>query len=69
MIKYIYERRDFSKYERMKFLIDVLKTDGSLRAVEYAGRCFNIEAGLKKKTLAISYFLEWWENNKDTIKE
>ncbi len=69
LIKYIWERKDFSKYERMEFLADVLKNDDSLRAVEYAGRYFGKEAGLKKKTLAVSEFLDWWEKNKEDLKE
>lgn len=69
LIKYIWERKDFSKYERMEFLAYVLKNDQSLRAVEYAGRYFRKEAGLKKKTLAVSEFLDWWEKNKEYLKE
>ena len=52
----------------MEFLVEILKNDNSLRAVEYAGRYFNKETGLKKKTLAASEFLNWWEKNKESIK-
>lgn len=69
LIKYIYERKDFSKRERMEFLVDVLKNDRSLRAVEYAGRYFRKEAGLKIKPLGVSKFIDWWEKNKDKIEE
>lgn len=69
LIKYIWQREDFSKYERMEFLADVLKSDNSLRAVEYAGRYFSKATGLKKKTLAVLEFLDWWEKNKNDFKE
>jgi len=69
IIKYIYERKDFSRYEKMEFMADIIKNDDSLRAVEYAGRCFEKETSLKKKTLAITEYLNWWEENKDKIDE
>jgi len=68
LIKYIYGRGDFPKYEKLEFLIETVKNDSSLRAIEYAGRCLIKETGLQVKTLAISKFIEWWENNKDKIK-
>jgi len=69
LMEYIWKRDDFSKYERIEFLADVLKNDDSLRAVEYAGRYFGKATGLKKKTLAVSEFLDWWEKNKNDLKE
>ncbi len=68
-IEYIWKREDFSKKERMQFLIDVIKNDQSLKAVEYAGRYFAMAADLKIKPLAVEHFTKWWDENKDKIEE
>ncbi len=67
LIQYIWNRQDFSKKEKMSFLVDVLKNDNSLKAVEHAGRYFKKASGLKYKPLAIDLFLKWWHNNKANI--
>ena len=58
LIEYIWKREDFPRRERMAFLIDVMTQDASLKAVEYAGRYFNIGADLKYKPLTVEKFLE-----------
>lgn len=67
LIEYTWMREDFSKKDRMQFLIDVMTHDPSIKAVEYAGRYFNSAASLNYKPLTVDKFLEWWVKNKDTV--
>jgi len=69
LIEYIWKREDIPKIERLDFLIDVIKNDSSLTAVEYAGRYFKSESGQKIKPLAAENFINWWKNNRDSFKE
>lgn len=68
IIDYILERKDFSEREKMGFLVDVLKNDDSIDAVEFAGRAFRKRTGLKGAALEVDYFVNWWEENKDSFK-
>ena len=68
MITYIWKREDIPKRDRMEFLIDVLKNDENLKAVEYAGRYFKQGGGLNRNPLAVDEFVSWWEANKDKIE-
>jgi F0F1-type ATP synthase epsilon subunit len=60
LIEYIWGRNDIDEVDRLDFLIDVMKHDPSLAAVEYAGRYFNIGTGLRIKPMAIEYLVDWW---------
>lgn len=65
LLEYIWKTRDdINKKDKMQFLADVLKSDDSLRVVEYAGRFFTGESKQKIKPLAVSVLLDWWEKNK-----
>jgi len=67
ILEYINKRSDIPKSEKMSFFIEVLKTNKSLRVVEYAGRYFTDLAGIKIKPLAIDYLIKWWDENQSTI--
>lgn len=41
LIQYIYGRSDFSKRDKMQFLIEVLKNEQSMLVYAYAGHFFN----------------------------
>ncbi len=69
MLEYIWKRDDISKVERLDFMIDVMKHDESLRAVEYAGRHFTAGTDQKIKPMAIEYLVDWWEKNKSEFQE
>jgi hypothetical protein len=69
LIEFIWKRADLPKRDRMAFLIDVLKTDSSLNALEYAGRFFAASADLKLKPLAVPEFVAWWQANNNSIKD
>jgi hypothetical protein len=67
LLEYIWNRKDFPKRERMQFLIDVIKTDQSLKVIENAARFFLSESKQKLKPLAVDQLIEWWDNNKNKI--
>lgn len=69
LLKYIWERKDISKKQKMQFLADVLASDKSLTSTHYAGKFFAKEASLKWNPFVIPPLLEWWEQNKDKIEE
>ena len=48
--------------------MDVLRTDESLRVVEYAGRYFAAGTDDKLKPIAVREHLKWWEENKNSVK-
>lgn len=58
LIKFIWERDDIPEEERLRFLVDVIRTDESLTAVEYAGRYLNGALGLNFKPLAVEQLLD-----------
>ena len=68
MLEYVKKRVDFSKIQRMEFFLSVMRTDASLRAVEYAGRYFTELGGLNIKALAIEYLFNWYAENRTTLE-
>lgn len=68
LINFIWSRVDFSKRDRMQFLIDTMQSDSSLAAVETAARIFSGESKQEIKPLAIWVFLDWWNTHKDEIQ-
>jgi Spy/CpxP family protein refolding chaperone len=69
LIEYIAIKRiDIPLHDRGQFLIDVMHGDSSLSAVEYAGRFFcQINNLGQKSPLALDYYSQWWNDNKDHI--
>ena len=67
-IEYIWNRADFPEKDRMQFLIDVIREDTSLSAVEQAGRYLTTAADLGYKPLAVDDFLKWWEENEENTE-
>lgn len=68
LIYYVYERTDLPKNGKLEFFAKIQKEDDSLTAMEYAGRCFNNEAGTAFHPLGVKERLEWWEKNKDSLE-
>lgn len=66
-LEYIWTRNDISEFDRLEFMINVIKTDPSLKAVEYAGRIFARGTKQGIKALSVDHFLEWWELHKDEL--
>jgi len=69
LIEYIWGRDDISKVNRLDFLIDVMKYDASLTAVEYAGRYFTAGTNQKIKPMAADYLVDWWGKHKLEFQE
>lgn len=68
-IEYIWSRNDISKLQRLDFMTEIMRTDSSLTAVEYAGRYFTAGTGLKLKPLATEYLLNWWSEHRPEFVE
>ena len=73
MVQQIWSRTDIPKAERMAFLIEVMKTDRSINAVDYARKLFYPETTLKHEDMGgapiiLGPLYDWWEANKNTVK-
>jgi len=68
LLNIIWKRTDIPKKDRMKFLVDVLKSDKCLTAMHYAGKFFAEKAGLTWNPFLTEPLLEWWEKNKENLK-
>lgn len=69
ILEFVWSKRtDIPKTDRLQFLVEVIRSDESLKVVEYAGRYFAEGTGDKYIPLATKQHLEWWEKNKDTIE-
>lgn len=69
LIEYVWSRNDWKKQSRLDFLMDIIRRDSSLKAVEYAGRYFTIGTNLKIKPVAIDYLSKWWTDHRDDFKD
>jgi hypothetical protein len=69
LLEYIWKRDDIPKVDRLDFMIDVMKNDSSLTAVEYAGRHFTSGTELTIKPLAVEYLVEWWKNHRHEFQQ
>lgn len=66
LLEYIWKRGDIRQIERLDFMMNVMQTDPSLTAAEYAGRYFTMGTNQKIKPLAIDHLANWWkEHRKD----
>ncbi|MBB4568261.1 hypothetical protein [Rhizobium leucaenae] len=65
LLEYINDRNDVPKLEKLDFFIEVMKTDASLKAAEYAGRYFTKDANLQIKPLALDYLTKWWSEHRE----
>lgn len=69
ILEFVWEKRtDITKRDRLQFLVNVIRTDESLKVVEYAGRYFAQGTDDKFKPIAIGSHLKWWDENKDSIE-
>lgn len=71
LLEYIWKRNDIPKLSRMDFMIDVMKTDSSLTAAEYASRYF-LEGGdltQKMNLMAFDSLYEWWTQHRGEFME
>ncbi len=68
LIEDIWKRENIPKKQRMEFLVEVVKRDSSLTAVEYAGRYLSSALDAGVKPLAIKQLLQAWIEKKSSIK-
>lgn len=61
LLEYIWGRKDIPELDRLDFLMQVIKADPSLTAVEYAGRSFTEGTKAKIKPVAAEALSEWWD--------
>jgi hypothetical protein len=66
LLEFIWNRTDIPQTDRMNFLLQVMKTDKSLTALEYAGRYFLQGAQAKElgDPLAADRMSDWWDKHK-----
>ncbi len=64
LLEYIWKRDDIPKVDRLDFMIETMKHDSSLTAVEYAGRHFTAGTDLKIKPSAVEYLVPWWNGHR-----
>lgn len=69
MLEYIWKRNDLPKVGRLDFMINVMKTDSSLTAVEYAGRHFTAGTEQKIKPMAVEYLEDWWAEHRHEFQQ
>ncbi|MBO1225489.1 MAG: hypothetical protein JYX80_13785 [Candidatus Scalindua sediminis] len=65
LLEYIWKRDDIPKVDRLDFMIETMKHDSSLAAVEYSGRHFTSGTELKIKPSAVEYLVGWWSEHRD----
>ncbi len=68
LIEFVSQKPEISKYDKMLFYATIIEKDSHLIVVEYAARFFKDIEDFKLKNLAITQILDWWKNNKDSLK-
>lgn len=68
-ISQIWSQERFPKQRRMDFLYEVIKSDGSLRALDRACTLMNKEAKINKNILGAKEYLQWWQANRAKYDE
>lgn len=68
LLEYIWNRSDIPKIDRLDFMMNVMKTDSSLTAVEYAGRHFTSGTNQKIKPLAVEHLSNWWREHRQEFE-
>jgi transcription termination factor NusB len=63
------QRKDFSRHDRLRVLLGVLKRDPSLRATYYAGKWFATLAGIDWEPFEVERLDDWWTRNEATVKD
>lgn len=64
LLDYIVSRQDFSQDAKLKFLLDVMRTTGSIKIFANAALDFNQTANIKSNDLtSISSYEDWWRSH------
>jgi hypothetical protein len=67
LLKHANDRTDFSQHDKMSIAVETIRSDKDLRVVSFAGKMLRDGTGYNMKTLAISWFLEWWDKHHTTL--
>ena len=68
LIAEIWSEERFSKYQKLSFLVNVIESDNSVRAAEYASRLVNKEAHTGKNFLVREVFVKWFNENETRLR-
>lgn len=69
-VEYIWKRNDFSKVDRLAYLVNTMQNADSLKAVLYASKFFSEETKVPYGTdLFIKPALDWWQANKEKLEK
>lgn len=60
IISKIWQQQRFSKFERLSFLYDVIKSTDSILVLNAACSAMNDEAKINKNIIGYSLYLNWW---------
>lgn len=71
ILEFIWNRKDIPQADRMNFFVEVMKSDTSLMAVEYAGRYFLEGAQTKEiqSPLDVDRISLWWDKHRKDVTE
>ena len=59
-----WQQTRFEKRDRLEFLYQIIRSDGSLKTVHRACMLMNQEANLNRNILAKELYMQWWEKEK-----
>ena len=68
VLETVWAQERFSKYDRLQFLYDLVKTTESNRILYKACKLIDTEAKLNYNYLWYKQHIEWWEKSKDLYK-
>jgi uncharacterized phage infection (PIP) family protein YhgE len=67
LIQYVEKRSDIVNREKLKFFMQIMREDRSLKAVAYAGQSFARVANLDIRPMALTYFFDWWSEHQSSL--
>jgi len=69
MLYSIWNQSRFSKYDKISFLINVVRTTQSVKCLHQACKLLEQEAKTGKNFMAYEEFLQWWDKHKSCYRE
>jgi hypothetical protein len=68
VLQYIWDSNKFSKYDKLDFMMSVIRGDRSMNSVRYAQCLADNETNIKHNILDCQAYLDWWTKNADKYK-
>jgi hypothetical protein len=69
MLYTIWNQKRFLKYDKINFLINVVRTTSSIKCLHQACKLIDQEAKIGKNFMGYVEFLQWWDKHKACYKE